>query len=406
MLTGRKYRVEFTHGQAEFAETIGAICRSVWNTGLEQRREYRRRGSWINYHEQAAQLAGAKNTHDWLKTAPSHVLQQTLMDLDRACRQHGTFQVRWRSGRAWSPSFRFPAGKQIAVERLGKRWGRAKLPKLGWVRFRWSRSLGGMVRSATVSRDGQRWFVSFLVEDGHTTPPQHVGTSAVGVDRGVKVAVAVSDGTLWDRQFRTRGEAVRYRRLQQQLARQRKVSANRKKTLAALRVIRRRERDRRADFCAWTSSRLATRHALVALEDLRIHSMTASAKGTLEHPGSEVRQKAGLNRSILDKGWYAFESALYGVARYTGAQVVKVPAAYTSLTCSGCRSVDPENRESQAVFRCTNCGHSGNADVNAAKNILYAAGHAVSACGDLGATRSAKQEPGGKTARRYHPTTV
>jgi len=94
VLTGRKYRLAFTPEQAEFAGTIGTICRSVWNTALEQRREYRRRGGWMNYVAQASELADAKTGHEWLKAAPSHVLQQTLMDLDRACREHGTFTVR------------------------------------------------------------------------------------------------------------------------------------------------------------------------------------------------------------------------------------------------------------------------------------------------------------------------
>ncbi|MFD4428932.1 RNA-guided endonuclease InsQ/TnpB family protein [Nocardia sp. NPDC058497] len=394
MLTGRKYQLAFTPEQAAFAETIGGICRSVWNTGLEQRREYRRRDAWINYHEQASQLADAKTDHGWLKAAPSQVLQQALMDLDRACREHGAFRVRWRSERRWLPSFRFPAGKQITVERLGKRWGRCKLPKLGWVRFRWSRALGGTVRSATVSRDGQHWYVAFLVNDDHTAPEQHASTTAVGVDRGVTVAVACSDGTLRDRQFRSPAEAHRYRLLQKQLARRKKGSANRGKTVAAMRRIKRRERDRRKDFVSWTANRLATRHALVAIEDLKIRNMTASARGTVEQPGSNVKQKAGLNRSILDKGWHMFESALVGIARYTGTTIVKVPAAYTSQRCSACRTVDPESRESQAVFRCTTCGHTENADVNAAKNIL-ADGLSVSACGDLGVTRSVKQEPCG-----------
>jgi putative transposase len=168
MLTGRRYLLNLTPEQADYAEMVGGICRAVWNTAVEQRRAYRQRGAWINYNEQAGQLADAKTDHDWLKAAPSHVLQQTLMDLDRACRDHGTFKIRWRSSRRWSPSFRFPAGKQITVERLGRKWGRAKLPKLGWVRFRWSRPLGGAVRSATVSRDGRDWFVSFLARGlGH-----------------------------------------------------------------------------------------------------------------------------------------------------------------------------------------------------------------------------------------------
>lgn len=395
MLTGRKYRLILTLEQAERCELFGGICRSVWNTALEQRREYRRRGAWINYNDQAAQLSDAKADHGWLKQAPSHVLQQALMDLDRACREHGTFRVQWRSGRRWSPSFRFPAGKQITIERLGRKCGRAKLPKLGWVRFRWSRPLGGIVRSATVSRGGNHWYVSFLVEDGATTPERHVAPdSGVGVDRGVATAVATSDGDLLDREFRTAGEARRYRRFQQKLARQRQGSANREKTLAAMRLAKRRESQRRDDFCRQAANQLASNNALVAIEDLRTRNMTSSAKGTVEEPGKRVAQKSGLNRSILDKGWHKLQLAFENVARYTGAQIVKVPPAYTSQTCAACHSVDPKSRESQAVFRCTQCGHTEHADVNAAKNIL-AAGRAVAACGDLGVARSVKQEPAG-----------
>lgn len=395
MLTGRKYRLDLTPEQVEQVETIGNVCRSVWNTALEQRREYRCRGGWMNYAPQCRELAEAKREFPWLAAAPGHCLQQTLKDLDRTCAQYGTFRVKWRSVRRWSPSFRFPEGGKIPVERLGRRWGRCRLPKLGWVRFRWSRALGGQIRSVTVSRDGQHWFVSFLVEDGRSTPEQHTSTSAVGVDRGVTVAVAASDGTMRDREFLSPGEQERYLRLHRQLSRQVKGSVNRKKTLAAMGTIKRRERDRRADFCNHTASRLVTRHGLVALEELDTGSMTCSARGTVEARGTNVQQKAGLNRSILDKGWYAFELALHNTARYTGCRIIKVPAAYTSQRCSQCRSVDPRSRESQARFRCTVCGHCENADVNAARNVL-ADGLSVSACGDLQPPGgSMKQEPAG-----------
>ncbi|WP_063721550.1 RNA-guided endonuclease InsQ/TnpB family protein [Nocardia vinacea] len=392
MLTGRRYRLQLTPEQAEFAERIGGICRAVWNTGLEQRREYRRRDAWIGYQQQAKELAEAKSEHSWLAEAPSHCLQQTLMDLDKACRRHGTFGVRWRSGRRWRPSFRIPDGGKIQVERLNRRWGRVKLPKFGWVRFRMSRALGGTVRSATVSHDGGHWYISLLVEDGVIQGERHVSTSSVGVDRGVAVAVAASDGRLYDRSFAGKAEGQRYKRLQRKLARQKKGSANRRRTLDMMRSLKRRERNRRADFNAWVANRLTARHGLIAIEMLRVRNMTASARRTITEPGKNVRQKAGLNRSILDKGWYQFELALANAARYTGTQIVKVAAAYTSQTCSRCRTTDPESRESQAVYRCRACGHSENADVNAAKNIL-AAGLAVTACGDLGAGRSVKQEP-------------
>jgi putative transposase len=389
MLSGRKYRLELDPEQADYAESIGGICRAVWNTALEQRREYRRRGTYMNYEPQAGELAEAKREHEWLHHAPSHVLQQTLKDLHKACRDHGTFNVHWRGkgGRnRWSPSFRFPAGELILVERVGKKRGRAKLPKLGWVHFRWSRHLSGSVRSATLSRDGRHWYVSFLVEDGRTTPEQHVSTSAVGVDRGVVAAVAVSDGTMRNRKFLTPSEQQRYRRLQRQLSRRSNGSAIRRKTRATIIQIKRRERDRRKNFCLWTACQLATRHGTVVIEDLFTRNMTSSARGTIENPGSQVKQKARLNRSILDKGWHQLELALRNAARYTGCRVVKVPAAYTSQRCSQCRRVDPKNRESQAVFRCVTCGHCENADVNAARNIL-AAGLAVTARPLGGGTR-------------------
>ncbi|MEV1175059.1 transposase [Nonomuraea sp. NPDC049784] len=157
MLTGRRYRVEFAPEQAVYAEQVGGICRSVWNTALQQRRAYRQRGAFIGYAEQCKQLADAKQDFGWLADAPSHCLQQTLKDLDQACRTHGAFKVRWRSHRRWSPSFRFPDAKQIVVERLSRKWGRVKLPKLGWVRFRWSRPLAaGPVPPCGLQRPDRR----------------------------------------------------------------------------------------------------------------------------------------------------------------------------------------------------------------------------------------------------------
>nr|WP_235005944.1 transposase [Nocardiopsis sp. JB363] len=387
---------------------FGDICRAVWNTALDQRRQYvdrytrGRKGPFCGYHLQAGQLAEAKSEETWLKAAPSHVLQQTLKDLDRACRDKGTFNVRWRAKGRWMPSFRFPAGNLITVEKLNRKWSRAKLPKLGWVRLRSSRPIGGTIRSATVSRKGGHWFVSFLVEDGQLTPEHHPGTP-VGVDRGVAVAATLSTGQFHDRPFATDGEKTRHLRLQRKLARQKKGSANRGKTLKAMGAITTRAVERRGDFCAQLAHTLTTRHNMVVLEALRTTNMTASAKGTLEAPGKKVRQKAGLNRAIRDKGWHRLELALRNAARKTGTRIALVNPAYTSQTCHRCKVVDAHSRKSQAEFACTSCEHTDHADVNAAKNILYAAGHAVSACGDLGVTRSVKQEPAPPRGQAHQP---
>ncbi len=139
MLIGRRYLLALTEKQREFAETIGATCRVVWHTGLEQRREYTQRGSQISYDEQVRQLAEAKRDDElsWLAAPPSHALQETLRDLDRACRAHGAFGVRWRPKRVRQVSFRFPDPRAMVVRRLNRRWGQVVLPKLGAV---WTRS--------------------------------------------------------------------------------------------------------------------------------------------------------------------------------------------------------------------------------------------------------------------------
>ncbi|WP_460751154.1 RNA-guided endonuclease InsQ/TnpB family protein [Nocardiopsis oceani] len=310
MLTGYRYRLALTDAQARQCAEYGDVCRAVRNTVLDQRRHIRDRWQcgyatpYCGYHLQAGQLAQAKTEETWLKAAPSHILQQTLKDLDRACTQHGTFNVNFRAKHHWKPSFRFPDGPSITVERLG-RWGRVQLPKLGWVRFRWSRAPKGTIRSATVRRDGAHWYVSLLCEDGeHTSTSHAVPDSAVGVDRGVAVAVATSEGDLFDRTFQTPKEIERERRLRRQMARRRKGSNNRAKTKRALSRVTGRVRARRADFSAQTAHVLCDKNAVVVLEKLNTKNMTRSAKGTAESPGKRVRQKAGLNRAILSKGWH------------------------------------------------------------------------------------------------------
>jgi putative transposase len=391
MKVGRRFRAELTEAQARLAQETAHACRAVWNTGLEQRREYRRRGAWMNYEGQAHELVEAKVEHPWLKQVPSHCLQQTLRDLDEACRRHGTFKVRWRSERRWVPSFRCPDGSRMALEKLNRRTSQVKLPKLGWVKFHASRCLDAeTIRSATLTREGKHWFLSFVVEDGIATPAEHALTgTAVGVDRGVVVAVATSAGDLFDRVFTTPGEQRRALWLQRKLSRAARSSVNRNKTREALGKVRARERRRRQDFCQKTAGQLAQKNAVVVLENLPVRNMTRRARPAADpaKPGQCLPNggsaKSGLNRAILSKGWSCFEVALKSASRYSGTQVVKVPAAFTSQRCSACGHVDPKSRESQAVFRCTHCSRPAeHADVNAAKNILAAGLLAVSACGD------------------------
>jgi transposase len=145
---------------------------------------------------------------------------------------------------------------------------------------------------------------------------------------------------------------------------------------AAVARLKAREADRRRDWCEKTSTDLARRFDLIRVENLDIKSMTRTARGTVEAPGRNVRQKAALNRSIQRSGWGFMVQRLEEKAP---GRVERVNPAFTSQRCSACGCVDRESRKSQALFLCTTCGYACNADVNAAKNI--AAGHAVTARG-------------------------
>ncbi|MBM0229340.1 MULTISPECIES: zinc ribbon domain-containing protein [Micromonospora] len=143
---------------------------------------------------------------------------------------------------------------------------------------------------------------------------------------------------------------------------------------------------------------------LVALEDLNTKAMTVTAKGTVEEPGTNVRQKAGLNRSILGKGWGLFAVVLANHARTTGTRIVKVPAAFTSQRCSRCGNTDRINRESQATFRCGPCGHQANADLNAAINVRDVAEAASPLTGRAVRDRGRKASCRPPTQRRRRTT--
>jgi putative transposase len=107
--------------------------------------------------------------------------------------------------------------------------------------------------------------------------------------------------------------------------------------------------------------------------------MSRSAAGTIEQPGRNVKQKTGLNRSILDQGWTEFRRQLEYKMLWAGGQLLAVPATNTSRICPECNHTSGDNRNSQAIFRCVECGFSENADLVAAINILRA-GYARLAC--------------------------
>jgi putative transposase len=365
-------------------------ARFVWNLAVEQQQHWQPGRQAPGYHEQCAQLTAARAEYDWLAAGSQTVQQQALRDFAQAMRNffNGTHRrPTWRKG-GRHEGFRQVGLKPRHFKRLSRRYGQIWVPKVGWVRFRWTRNIPPAVKSYRVTRDRSgRWHIAFAAIPQPIPGPDD--GSVVGVDRGVAVSVALSCGEMLRVPGLSAGETQRLRRLQQRLARAQRGSNQRARTKRAIARLRARETDRRRDWVEKTSTEVARRFHTIRVEDLNVRAMTRSARGTRECPGTRVAQKRGLNREISRQGWGLLVARLQHKA---SGRLEFVPAAYTSQRCSQCGHVAPENRKSQAVFQCVACDAGQcNADVNAARNI--AAGRAVTARGDLGTSRSANREP-------------
>lgn len=369
--TARRYRLYPTKVQAERVVSWQHTVRAVWNTALAHR-------EWA-YHsatrtrltavDQCKELTAARGEYDWLKDLPAQCAQQTLRQLDQA------YKNWWNTDhRASAPTFKrktarqgvlFP-GQVIQVRRTGRRSAQVQLPKLGWVRFRLSRPLGGRVRNATISRDGLGWHVSFGVHVPESETPEHTGP-AVGVDLGIACSAFLSNETT-ERQrpaTLTAGERSRLVRLERRKARQIRFAkrhnrgsySNRlRRTISQIAALKARQGRRRADFNHKLTTDLAQNHGLVAVENLAVSNMVRTARGTVEQPGKQLRQKAGLNRSISDQGWHEIRRQLGYKTRRHGSLLVVVPAQHTSQWCAACGTIDPDNREGCGrLFACLHC---------------------------------------------------
>ncbi|MGO8938054.1 MAG: RNA-guided endonuclease InsQ/TnpB family protein, partial [Mycobacterium sp.] len=282
----------------EQAATLAEHCRHarfVWNLAVEQQRHWQPGRKAPGYDEQCAQLTEVRAEYDWLAAGSQTVQQQALRDFAQAMRNffNGTHRrPTWRKA-GTHEGFRQVGLKRRHIKRLNRRYGQVWIPKVGWVKFRWTRPIADTVKSyrVTLDRSG-RWHIAFAALPDSIPGPGD--GSVVGVDRGVAVSVALSSGELLSVPGLRAGETQRLRRLQRRLARARRGSQRRARTKLAIAKLRAREAERRRDCVEKTTTDLARRFDMIRIEDLKVSAMTRSARGTREHPGTRVAQKRGL----------------------------------------------------------------------------------------------------------------
>jgi putative transposase len=357
-----------------FGKAFGCV-RVVFNDGLAARQQAHAAGQpYLTDADLSARLTAAKATPEraWLGEVSAVILQQSLADLNRAYRNFFTSltgerkgrkvaRPRFRSRKDTRQSIRFTANARFKV--LAN--GRLRLPKIGDVPVRWSRSLPSAPSSVTVIRDSAgRYFASFVVE---TEPgPLPAAESVVGIDLGLKHFAVLSDGRkIASPRFFRRAEK-KLRRAQRSLSRKQDGSANRAKARLRVARVHARVADARREFCHQLSTALIRENQAVAVEDLCVRGLARSRLG----------------KSVHDAGWSAFTGMLEYKARLYGREFRRVGRFVpTSQTCSACGVKDGPKPLHVRTWRCGACGVWLDRDVNAAVNVAVAAGLAVTACG-------------------------
>ena len=371
---------------------FAGACRFVFNRALALQNENHEAGNkYVSYTKMASWLIEWKSHPDtqWLKDTPSQPLQQSLKDLERGYKNF--FQKRAAfprfKKRGQNDAFRYPQGVK-----LDQTNNCIALPKLGWIRYRNSREVIGEVKNVTVIQSCGKWYVSIQTE--YEVPEQvHKAASMVGLDAGVTKLATLSDGTVYQPVNSFKANQRKLAMLQRQLSRKVKFSASWQKQKKKIQRLHSHIANIRRDYLHKVTSEISKNHAMIVIEDLKVCNISKSAKGTAERPGRNIRAKSGLNRSILDQGWYEMRRQLEYTQLWRGGQVLAIPPAYTSQRCVCCGHTAKENRQTQSKFVCQVCGYTENADINGARNIL-AAGHAVLACGGMVQSgRPLKQEP-------------
>lgn len=371
---------------------IAGSCRFVFNKALAlQMERYDNGEKKLTYAGLCKLLTGWRDDPvlGWLRKCPSQALQQSLKDLERAYKNFFAKRADFPrfKRRGSRDSFRFPQGVKLDQSN-----SRVFLPKLGWVRYINSRSIEGELSNVTVSRSSDKWYVSIQTER-NVDEPKHPSVTSVGVDLGIAQFATLSDGTRFPAVNSFRVKQNRLAAYQRKIRKKTKFSKNWKKIQLKIARLHHTIANIRLDYLHKTTNTISKNHAMVCIEDLQIKNMSKSAAGTTAMPGKNVRAKSGLNKAILDQGWYEFRRQLEYKQIWRGGEVIAVPARYTSQICPDCGYKDAKNRKTQADFLCMSCGYKNNADHVGAINILRA-GHARLACGErVQLDHSMNQEP-------------
>ncbi len=356
-----RYRCYPTPAQADTLTWALDRCRELYNAGLEERREaYRMCGVSVGYLQQQNQLPTIKEDRPEYKQIGSQVLQDVLRRLDKA------FAAFFRRVKEGHPTPGYPRFKgryrynSLTFTQAGwKMDTRLHLSGVGAIRVKLHRPIEGAIKTVTIKRDVDHWYVTFSCEV-EVDPALVADKPAVGIDMGLEYYATLSTGEhIENPRYYRKSQGVLARR-QRSMERKRKGSGKRAKAGILVRKAHRKIANQRRDMQHKAARRIVDTYGAVAVEDLNIAGM--------------VRNHS-LAKSISDAAWGQFIAILQSKAASAGVVVVAVNPRGTSQMCSGC-GAKPESPKTLDVrwHTCAACGLSMQRDTNAARNILHRAG--------------------------------
>jgi putative transposase len=367
-----------TPAQERELEAVLWRCRTLYNTALEQRITWWRRGQGksATRFQQEAELKEVRAAFPDYVAIHSHVLQDVLARLDKT---YQAFFRRLAAGeKAGFPRFQ---GRDRYHSFTYKEYGNGArldngylvLSKIGRIAVRWSRPIEGTPKTVTISKEADGWYVSCSCADVPTEPLPETGRET-GIDVGLKVFLITAEGEGVANPCHYRKAENALAKAQQRVSRRKKGSKRRKKAVKLLAKQHQHVRRQRADFHHKTASALVRQYDTIYHEAIQAANLSRrpapvpDGNGGYQHNGAA--HKAGLNKSIQDAGWGHFLSILTFKAACAGKRAEAVSPAYTSQDCSGCGE-RVQKSLSVRTHVCTNCGLVLDRDENAARNIQW-----------------------------------
>jgi putative transposase len=369
-----KYRVYPTKEQEKILNEWQGQLRFIWNQFLDGNiKRYEAEKKFNFKFEMANALPALKKEHIWM-TAPSQSLQQVALQMDGALRNCFKRKLGFPKFKKKSE---IPQGIKIPQQytqiKMGSKF--IKIPKLGEVKWIRHRDLQGILKSATITRDVDQWYVSCLCDIVHTPVLKEVKSienDIIGIDLGIKNFLFDSNGVVVDSPNFLKKSQKKLTRKQKQYSKKKKASSNQNKARVLLAKLHRKVRFQRKDFLHKLSSQIANENTVVICEDLAVKNMTKNHK---------------LAKAISDQGWSQFISYLTYKLAWNGGKLLKIDRfAPSSQICSCCGCKQKLSLDVR-TYVCASCGLVLDRDYNAALNIknlgIDRAGLAqINACGD------------------------